>query len=239
MERSGALLTRVAKVFFNLTQSNTSDTLQKIEAEEAPKLAAHQDSIYLNPKLFARVKSLYDRRDSLGLDAESKFLVERYYRNFVRAGAQLNDADKATLRALNQEESTLTTQFREKVLADTKDSALVIDNNADLAGLSATDISAAAERAKERGLTGKWVLTLQNTTQQPPLTYLQKRALRQRLLAASEARGNHGGTERHEGDRHAPRSAPRPESASSSATRRTPRTSSTIRWRRRPRTRSS
>jgi peptidyl-dipeptidase Dcp len=193
MERSGALLTRVSKVFFNLTQSNTSDTLQKIEAEEAPKLASHQDSIYLNPKLFARVKSLYDRRDSLGLDAESKFLVERYYRNFVRAGAQLNDADKATLRSLNQEESTLTTKFREKVLADTKDSALVIDNVADLAGLSATDISAAAERAKERGLTGKWVLTLQNTTQQPPLTYLQKRDLRQRLLAASEARGNHGG----------------------------------------------
>jgi peptidyl-dipeptidase Dcp len=193
MERSGALLTRAAKVFFNLTSSNTSDTLQKIEAEEAPKLASHQDSIFLNPKLYTRVKSLYDRRDSLGLDAESKFLVERYYRNFVRAGAQLNDADKATLRALNQEESTLTTKFREKVLADTKDSALVIDNVADLAGLSATDISAAAERAKERALTGKWVLTLQNTTQQPPLTYLQKRDLRQRLLAASEARGNHGG----------------------------------------------
>ena len=193
MERTGQLLTRVAKVFFNLTQSNTNDTFQKIEAEEAPKLASHQDAIYLNPKLFARVKAIYDTRDSLGLDAESKFLVERYYKNFVRAGALLSEADKATLRKLNQEESTLTTKFREKVLADTKDSAIVVDNVADLAGLSESDISAAAERAKERGLTGKWVLTLQNTTQQPSLTYLQNRALRQRLLAASEARGNHGG----------------------------------------------
>jgi peptidyl-dipeptidase Dcp len=193
MERSGALLTRVSKVFFNLTQSNTNDTMQKIEADEAPKLASHQDSIYLNPKLFARVKSLYDSRDSLGLDAQGKYLVERYYKNFVRAGALLSEADKTALRALNQEESTLTTKFREKVLADTKDSAIVVDNKADLAGLSDEDIASAAESAKERGLTGKWVLPLQNTTQQPPLTYLQNRSLRQRLLAASEARGNHGG----------------------------------------------
>ncbi|GAC1431228.1 MAG: peptidyl-dipeptidase Dcp [Thermoanaerobaculia bacterium] len=193
MERSGALLTRVSKVFFNLTQSNTSDVIQKIEAEEAPKIAAHQDTIYLNPKLFARVKSLYDRRDSLGLDAESKYLVERDYRNFIRAGAQLSDADKTTLRALNQEESTLTTQFREKLLADRKQSAIVIDNKADLAGLSDADVAAAAERAKERGLANKWVLALQNTTQQPPLTDLQNGITRRRLLAASEARGNHGG----------------------------------------------
>ncbi len=193
MERTGALLTRVSKIFFNLTQSNTNGTLQKIEAEEAPKIAAHQDTIYLNPKLFARVKSLYDRRDSLGLDAESKFLVERYYRNFVRAGAQLSESDQSTLRALNQEESTLITQFREKVLADTKESAIVINDKADLAGLSDADVAAAADRAKERGLAGKWVLTLQNTTQQPPLTYLQSAITRRRLLAASEARGNHGG----------------------------------------------
>ena len=193
MERSGALLTRTAKVFFNLAASNTSDALQKIEAEEAPKLAAHQDAIYLNPRLYARVRSLYERRESLGLDAQAKFLVERYYRNFVRAGAELPDADKARLRALNEEESTLTTQFREKVLADTKDSAVVVDDKADLAGLSDEDIASAAEAATERGLTGKWVLTLQNTTQQPVLTTLQNRALRQKVLAASEARGNHGG----------------------------------------------
>src|SRR5262244_3004674 len=92
MERSGALLTRVTKVFFNLAQSNTNDTIQKIRSEEAPKLAAHQDTIYLNPKLFARVKALYEKRASLGLDAESAYLLERYYKNFVRAGAQLSDA---------------------------------------------------------------------------------------------------------------------------------------------------
>src|SRR5712672_1256341 len=105
MERSGALLTRAAKIFFNLTQSNTNDTFQKIEAEESPKLAAHGDAIYMNPKLYARVKTLYEGRAASGLDAESKFLIERYYKQFVRAGAQLNDADQATLRTLNQEES--------------------------------------------------------------------------------------------------------------------------------------
>ncbi len=193
MERSGQLLTRVSKVFFNLTGSNTNEVMQKIEAEEAPKLASHQDAIYLNPKLFARVKSLYDRRDSLGLDAQSKYLVERYYKNFVRAGAQLSDADKTTLRALNQEESTLMTQYREKVLAGTKESALVIDNKAELAGLTDADIAAAAQRAKDRGRTNKWVIALQNTTQQPPLTNLDSAIVRRRLLAASEARGNHGG----------------------------------------------
>jgi peptidyl-dipeptidase Dcp len=193
MEHSGALLTRAAKIFFNLTQSNTNDAYQKIEAEESPKLAAHQDAIYMNPKLYARVKTLYDQRANLGVDAESKYLIERYYKNFVRAGAQLNDADQATLRALNQEESTLTTQFRKNVLADTDASAIVVDTKAELAGLPETDITAAADRAKERKLDGKYVLTLQNTTQQPALTYLQNRAVRERLFNASVQRGNHGG----------------------------------------------
>jgi peptidyl-dipeptidase Dcp len=193
MERSGELLTRVSKVFFNLTQSNTNDTLDKINAVEAPKLAAHQDAIYLNPRLFARVKALYDQRNTSGLDAESKYLVERYYRNFVRSGAQLSESDKATLTALNQEESKLQTQFHDKVLADTNASAIIVDNVADLAGLSEGDIAAAAERAKDRHLTGKWVLTLQNTTQQPALSTLSNRELRQRLLKASVNRGSHGG----------------------------------------------
>ncbi|HEX9160195.1 MAG TPA: M3 family metallopeptidase, partial [Thermoanaerobaculia bacterium] len=193
MERSGALLTRVSKVFFNLSASNTNPAIQKVEEEEAPKLSAHQDAIFMNPKLFARVKSIYDSRESSGLDPESKFLAERYYKNFIRAGAQLSEADKAKLRALNQEESTLTTQFRSHVLADTKASGVVVDNIADLAGLSDADIAAAADRAKEQGLTGKWVIALQNTTQQPVLTNLQNAALRQRILAASEARGQHGG----------------------------------------------
>lgn len=193
MERSGMLLTRAAKVFFNLSQSNTNDTLQKIEAEVAPKLAAHQDAIFMNPKLFARVKALYDQRATLGLDAESRFLIERYHRNFIRAGAQLSDADQATLRALNQEESTLTTKFREHVLGDTDASAIVVDDKAQLAGLSEGDIAAAADAAKEKKLDGKYVLSLQNTTQQPALASLRNRELRQRLFNASVQRGNHGG----------------------------------------------
>jgi peptidyl-dipeptidase Dcp len=193
MERSGALLTRVTKVFFNLTQSNTNDTLQKIKSDEAPKLAAHSDTIYLNPKLFARVKAVYDQRDSLKLDPESKFLVERYYKTFVRAGALLSEADKETLRGLNQEEAKLTTKFEDDILAETNHGAVIIDNKADLDGLSEADIAAAAERAKELKLDGKWVLPLQNTTQQPAMTFLKNRAVRDRLFQASVSRANHGG----------------------------------------------
>ena len=193
MERSGELLTRVTKVFFNLAQSNTDDAMQGIRAQEAPKLAAHQDAIYLNAKLYARVKSLYDRRESLGLDPESKYLLQRYRLNFVRAGAELNNADKAKLRALNEEEAKLTTQFAQLLLADNKASSVVIANEAELAGLSPGDLASAAARAKERGLNGKWVLDLQNTTQQPVLSSLTNRALRMRILETSMARCDHGG----------------------------------------------
>ena len=193
MDRSGALLTRVTKVFFNLTTANTSDTLQKIKADAAPKLAAHSDAIFLNAKLFARVKALYDKRDALKLDPESRFLVERYYKTFVRAGALLSEADKETLRGLNQEEAKLTTRFEDDVLAETNDGAVVIDNQADLDGLSDSDVATAAERARERKLNGKWVLALQNTTQQPAMTFLKNRAVRERLFNASVSRSNHGG----------------------------------------------
>jgi len=193
MERSGGLLTRVTKVFFNLSQSNTNDTIQKIKSEEAPKLAAHSDAIYLNAKLFTRVKALYDRRGALKLDRESRFLIERYYKVFLRAGASLSEASKATLRGLNQEEAKLTTQFEEDVLAETNNSALIVDKKSDLDGLSENEIAAAAEAAKARGLNGKWVLELQNTTQQPALSSLKNRVVRQRLFQASVLRGNHGG----------------------------------------------
>src|SRR6185295_4768272 len=177
MERSGALLTRVTKVFFNLTAANTSETLQKIKSDQAPKLAAHSDAIFLNPKLFARVKALYEKRDALKLDPESRYLVERYFKTFVRAGALLSDPDKETLRALNQEEAKLKTQFEDDVLAETNDGAVIIDNKADLDGLSESDIAAAAERAREMKLEGKWVLALQNTTQQPAMTSLTNRSV--------------------------------------------------------------
>ena len=193
MEKTGELLTRVSKVFFNMDQSNTNPTIQKIKAEVAPKLAAHSDAIYLNPKLYARVKAIYEKRDGLGLDPESKYLVDRDRLAFIRAGAELSDADKTTLTGLNQEESTLTSGFIDKVLADTKASAVVVDDRRKLAGLPETDVAAAAEAAKERKLEGKWVLELQNTTQQPPMTYLTDRALRQTILETSERRGAHGG----------------------------------------------
>jgi peptidyl-dipeptidase Dcp len=193
LERSGELLTRVSKVFGNLAQSNTNEAIQKVEQDEGPKLAAHNDAITLNPKLFARVKALYDTRETSAPNAEAKHLIERYYRNYVRSGAMLSDADKDKLRALNQEETKLNTDYRAKLLADSDQSAVVVDTLAELDGLSAADVAAAAEAAKERGLKGKWVLTLQNTTQQPPLAYLTNRALRTRLYNASVARGNHGG----------------------------------------------
>jgi peptidyl-dipeptidase Dcp len=193
MERSGELLTRVEKVFYNLTQSNTNETLQKVEEEEGPKLAAHSDAIYLNPKLFARVKALYDTRDKAAPNPEARYLIEKYHRNFVRAGALLSDQDKEKLKALNQEETKLAKQFRDRILADTDQSAVVVDNLSDLDGLSEADVAAAAEAAKEKKLTNKWVLSLQNTTLQPSLASLKNRALRQRLFEASTARGNHDG----------------------------------------------
>jgi peptidyl-dipeptidase Dcp len=192
MERSGALLTRVAKVFFNLAQSNTNDDIQKLQAELAPKLAAHQDEIALNPKLFARVKALYDKRDSLGGDAETKRLVERYYQNFVRAGALLNESDKISLRKLNEEESKLTTEFQTKLLAASNGAALVVDDKKQLAGFSDADIAAAAEAAKTRKLDGKYVVVLQNTTQQPAQVSLNDRATRERLFEASVHRADRG-----------------------------------------------
>jgi peptidyl-dipeptidase Dcp len=193
LERSGALLTRVTKVFFNMDQSNTNDAIQKVKSEVAPKLAAHQDAISLNPKLYARIRALYETRDALGLDAEGKYLIERVRLAFVRAGAELSGADKTSLMALNQEEAKLTTAFVQKALADTNDSAVVVDSKAQLAGLSAGDLSAAAEDAKGRTLEGKWLLALQNTTQQPALGSLTDRVLRRRLFDASARRGNHGG----------------------------------------------
>src|SRR5689334_6409787 len=181
MEKSGALLRRVQRVFGGLAQSNTNPTIQKVQQEMASKLSAHRDAIVLDPKLVARIKAVYDQRDTLKLDAEQKRLVEETYRDYVRAGALLSDADKEKLKALNKEQAQLTTAFRKKVLADTNASAIVVDDKAMLDGLPESDIAAAAAAAKERGLEGKWVLTLQNTTQQPPDTYIKDRALREKL----------------------------------------------------------
>ncbi len=192
MERSGAVLFRVAKVFFNLTESTTNETIQQVQAEVAPKLAAHQDAILLDAALYARIKALHEQRETLGLDAEAKRLIERYHQNFVRGGALLDEAGKARLRTLNEELSTLQTTFQERLLKDTNEAALVVDSEAELAGLSAGDIAAAAESAKERGLEGKWLIALQLPSGQPAQAKLENRAVRERLHQASVERGNRG-----------------------------------------------
>jgi peptidyl-dipeptidase Dcp len=192
LERTGQLLRRVGKVFSALTSANTDDTLQQVQEAVAPKLAAHSDAIFMNDTLFRRVKALYDRRDGLGLDSAQRYLVERYYRDFVRAGALLNDSDKTKLRALNQEEATLSTQFQQRLLAATKEAAVVVDDSTRLDGLGAGDVAAAAQAARDRKLAGKWVLTLRNTTQQPAQASLRNRALRERLFRASTTRAERG-----------------------------------------------
>ncbi|MFI4982492.1 MAG: M3 family metallopeptidase, partial [Nevskiales bacterium] len=192
LERSGRELARVSSVFFNLTSSNTSDELDKIQGEMAPKLSVHQDAIYLDPALYARVDKLYQDRAGLGLDAESLRLLERYHTLFVRAGAKLSDADKDKLRKLNEQISSLTTQFQQTVLKATNDGAVVVDKESDLDGMPADGIAAAAQAAKTRKLDGKWVIALMNTTTQPALMQLKNRELRERLYKASIARGNGG-----------------------------------------------
>ncbi|TFW28257.1 M3 family metallopeptidase [Massilia horti] len=193
MERSGQLLNRVSTTFSNLQGANTNDTLDAIDSEMQPKLAAHNDTIYLNDKLYQRVKSLHDKRDKLKLDAESKHLLERYHRDFVRAGAKLSSADKEKLKAYNSEIAGLMSKFSQNTLKEANASALVVDTRAELAGLSDTQIDAAALEAKKRGKDGKFVLTIANTTGQAALGELTNRTTRERLMAASTARGSRGG----------------------------------------------
>ena len=192
LEKSGQILSRTSTVFFSLVGVDTNDARKALQAEYAPKLAAHRDAISLDPALFARIQQLYDTRDSLGLDAEGVRLIERYHTNFVRAGAKLADADKAHLKAINGELAKLGTQFSQNVLAEVNDSAVVVDTKEELAGLTDEQIGAAAAAAKEKGLDGKYVIALLNTTGQPPEAQLQNRALRERLHQASIVRGSRG-----------------------------------------------
>jgi peptidyl-dipeptidase Dcp len=185
MEKSGQMLSRVNNVFGLLTGANTNDDLQKIKEEIAPKQAAHQDAIYLNAKLFKRIESIYNTRASLKLDAESNKLVEYTYQKFVLAGAKLSEDSKTNLKKLNEQEASLSAKFSNQLLAAAKVGALVTDNVSDLEGLSSGEINAAAQAAKTAKLDGKWLLSLQNTTQQPPLQSLSNRATRQKLFEAS------------------------------------------------------
>ncbi len=193
LERSGRLLKRVSAVFFNLTGANTSDPMEALERDLAPKLAAHRDAIKLDAKLFRRIDALHGRRDRLGLDAESGRLLERYHTDFVRAGAKLSAADKEQLKAYNAELAALGTAYSQNLLKETLASSLVVDSREELAGLPENAVAGAAEAARARGLDGKYLLPLMNTTGQPPQAMLSNRALRQRLHEASVARGNHNG----------------------------------------------
>lgn len=192
LERSGSLLERVSTVFFNLTSAHTNPALQHVQSTMAPRLAAHSDSIHLDPRLFSRIAELYANREELDLTEEQAWLLERYHLQFVRAGAELSAEQQDELRALNAELATASTEFQENLLADTNDLAVVVDDPAELAGMSDDAVAAAVESAKARGLDGKSVLTLNLPTQQAPLSSLTNRALRERLLSASLSRGSRG-----------------------------------------------
>src|ERR1700704_1718974 len=193
LERTGRLLDRTQRTFSNLNAADTNPTRQKIETELAPKLSAHHDAILLNSKLFARIQELYSNRERLGLDPESSYLLERYYKDFVRAGAKLSDPDKEKLKKINAELATLQTQFDQNVLKEKNASSIVVDRREDLAGLSDNQIAAASAAAKDEHKEGKFVLRLQNTTGQPLLSSLQNRALRERIMQASLSRNSKGG----------------------------------------------
>jgi peptidyl-dipeptidase Dcp len=180
-------------VFFNKSSADSNDFTNQLEEDMAPLLAAHSDAIRLNPRLYERIASLYKRRDILGLDAESVYLIERYYTEFTVAGAGLSDEDKATLMGYNQTLATLGTRFEKNLLADTNDLAIVIDDVKELDGLSDGEISAAGEAAKERGLDGKYLITLVLFTGHPYLDALTNRDVRERIMTASRARGARGG----------------------------------------------
>ena len=192
MEKSGRTLYRTASVFFNLQGTDTNPARDQIDETYAPKLAAHDDKISLNPKLFQRIETVYNARNSSGLNPEQIRLVERYYENFVRSGAKLSAADQAKIKSINGQLADLGTKFSQNVLKEVNDSAVVVDTAEELRGLSEDEIKAAAKAAETKGLKGKYLVKLLNTTGQPPLTNLENRALRERIYKASVARGSRG-----------------------------------------------
>ncbi|MFB2655569.1 M3 family metallopeptidase [Shewanella xiamenensis] len=195
MEKSGALLNRASSVFYNLAGSNSNPALRKIQGEMAPKMAAHSDNINLNPALFARIEAIYNDRNNLGLTPEAVRLVEVYHQRFIMAGAKLTDEQKVKIRDLNEEQSTLTNEFSQRLLRLTKEIAIVVDSKEQLAGLSDSEITSAANDAKAAGHEGKYLINITNTTRQPILASLENRELRQRIWEASANRGLTGENE--------------------------------------------
>ncbi|MDP3444617.1 MAG: M3 family metallopeptidase, partial [Ignavibacteria bacterium] len=190
LEKSGLLLTNVRRVFDNLNSVITNDEMQKIALESAPLLSKINDDLYLNPKLFSRIKSLNDKKDELNLNPEQKKLLGDWYKSFVLGGANISDSDKGKLRKINEELSVLFVKFSDNILKETNAIGLVIDNKDDLKGLPESVIQGALETAKNKGLEGKWAFTLQRASWTPFLQYSQKRELREKLYKAYINRGN-------------------------------------------------
>src|SRR5690625_1742951 len=192
LEKSGEDLNRVLRVFYMLSGANTNDTFQALQEEMAPKLAALSDEIYLNDKLFEKVKSIHAQLDDLDLDAESKRLVEYYYDQFELSGANLPEDKKEEMKKLNGELAKLQSRFNNKLIEATKKAALVVDNEEDLKGMSKSSIKSASKKAEEKDLEGKYEISLQNTTQQPALTDLENRTTREKLFKLSYERAQQG-----------------------------------------------
>ena len=188
LERSGAILNRVLYVFYNKSSSDTNDRIDAIEAEIAPKLAAHSDAIRLNPKLFARIK--YLRENAAELNEEQAWLVERYFRDFAHAGAELSESNRERVKQINEELSSLQTQFGKKLLADTNGLAVVVENESELDGLTENQIAACKAAAESRGLKDKWLITAMNFTGHPLLSSLKNRALREKVMHNSLLKGD-------------------------------------------------
>ncbi len=191
IEASGEVLDRVSGVFYNLLSANTNDEMQAIAQEVAPMMSKHRDDILLNEKLFQRIKTVHDQQESLTLTSEQKTVLDKYYKQFVRGGANLPDDKKAELRKINEKLSVLSLNFGENVLKETNKFKIVIEDEADLAGLPENVISAAAEAAKERELDGKWVFTIHKPSMIPFLQYSEKRDLREKIFKAYINVGNH------------------------------------------------
>jgi peptidyl-dipeptidase Dcp len=189
LEKSGEILKRVQAVFFNMSSAHTDEIIQGIEEKIAPKLASHSDDIFLNKKLFARVEFLWEQKEKQSWNEEQQRLLKEYHESFVRAGARLNADQQMRVRAINEELSSLTTQFQNNLLAITKERAVVVDDVAQLDGMSVADIAAAKEAAQAKGLEGKYLLAITNTTRQPVLLSLNNRDVRMRVFLASANRG--------------------------------------------------
>ena len=189
LQKTGQLLERAEYIFDNLSNAYTNETIQAIEQEMAPLFAAHSDSIRLNEKLFKRVETVYNKRNELNLDPESMRLLDKTYESFVRAGAKLSPEQKERVKAINSELSSISTQFGQNILSEMNTSAVVVDTKEELDGLSEDEIQAAAEAAKNRGLEGKYLIVLKNTSIQPVLASLNNRELRKKVHEASLKRG--------------------------------------------------